>query len=203
MVRRNGIHLNPRTRVGRYPSGLIPYYAHFDLNITYIGANLYSLYLPTYVKVCSIYMHEQAYIIIADASSIVWDVARCVGCDKTGFLYNIRESADLFRHACFNPRTRVGCDIAAQILFAPHLDFNPRTRVGCDGTAIFCGAQGSGFQSTHPRGVRHIRHHTAEVEDIISIHAPAWGATHTGQCDWLWFYHFNPRTRVGCDSKSL
>jgi hypothetical protein len=71
MVRRNGIHLNPRTRVGRYPSGLIPYYAHFDLNITYIGANLYSLYLPTYVKVCSIYMHEQAYIIIADASSIV------------------------------------------------------------------------------------------------------------------------------------
>ena len=73
--------------------------------------------------------------------------------------------------------TRVGCDIAAQILFAPHLDFNPRTRVGCDGTAIFCGAQGSGLQSTHPRGVRHIRHHTAEVEDIISIHAPAWGAT--------------------------
>lgn len=133
MVRRNGIHLNPRTRVGRYPSGLIPYYAHFDLNITYIGANLYSLYLPTYVKVCSIYMHEQAYIIIADASSIVWDVARCVGCDKTGFLYNIRESADLFRHACFNPRTRVGCD-------------HPRAR--------------------DLIGLR-----------IISIHAPAWGAT--------------------------
>ena len=96
------------------------------------------------------------------------------------------------------------------------------TRVGCDGTAIFCGAQGSGFQSTHPRGVRHIRHHTAEVEDIISIHAPAWGATSLRK----FFLHriwisihapawgatvrrsfaalrdrdFNPRTRVGCDT---
>ena len=79
-----------------------------------------------------------------------------------------------------------------------------------------------GFQSTHPRGVRHragpvparpdgvsihapawgatpvvdaYRGHDAGV----SIHAPAWGATSRRACSSPSRWRFNPRTRVGCD----
>ena len=79
--------------------------------------------------------------------------------------------------SCFNPRARVGRDIASVTYRLTALRFNPRARVGRDNfarpciTAAFC----------------------------VSIHAPAWGATtyrnlrigfHTG---------FNPRARVGRD----
>ena len=101
----------------------------------------------------------------------------------------------------FNPRTRVGCDLALEIPSGYWGGFNPRTRVGCDGrdhqrrgrgarrfnprTRVGCdqfqGQQllGRGlFQSTHPRGVR--RYVTKK---------------YVKRCD-----SFNPRTRVGCDS---
>jgi len=78
--------------------------------------------------------------------------------------------------SCFNPRTRVGCDIhPVAISNVPFVSihapawgatpagpktssrrscFNPRTRVGCDcyNLDIVCLSQV--FQSTHPRGVR-------------------------------------------------
>ena len=79
----------------------------------------------------------------------------------------------------------------------------------------------SRFQSTHPRGVRPGPMHRLPAWMIISIHAPAWGATmqssgvhntyaisiHApawGATDDLlddknWAGYFNPRTRVGCD----
>ena len=59
--------------------------------------------------------------------------------------------------ACFNPRTRVGCDLGASSGIASIKRFNPRTRVGCDGL----GADG---KARSP---------------VVSIHAPAWGATRT------------------------
>ena len=55
--------------------------------------------------------------------------------------------------------------------------FNPRTRVGCD----------------FPRAVSSTR------DIVVSIHAPAWGAT-LGYGGKMGFQQsFNPRTRVGCD----
>ena len=78
----------------------------------------------------------------------------------------------------FNPRTRVGCDLA------PGLQQNTQHR----------------FQSTHPRGVRLLPADDLGAVVKVSIHAPAWGAT--------WSVPassggsgggFNPRTRVGCD----
>ncbi len=33
----------------------------------------------------------------------------------------------------------------------------------------------------------------------ISIHAPAWGATGMGKTSFTGWKNFNPRTRVGCD----
>ena len=35
-------------------------------------------------------------------------------------------------HGCFNPRTRVGCDISLVPSISSSPCFNPRTRVGCD-----------------------------------------------------------------------
>ena len=60
-------------------------------------------------------------------------------------------------------------------------------------------SRGSLFQSTHPRGVRQAKIDAGTNLELVSIHAPAWGAT-------LPIYPkgggsgcFNPRTRVGCD----
>ena len=77
------------------------------------------------------------------------------------------------------------------------------------------------FQSTHPRGVRLaslasylpalvVSIHapawgaTSEeggsfAETLVSIHAPAWGATIVCRSLPDHFQSFNPRTRVGCD----
>ena len=59
----------------------------------------------------------------------------------------------------------------------PRACFNPRTRVGCDGAGLGYIPQDEVFQSTHPRGVR-LRGVVRIPQDIdVSIHAPAWGAT--------------------------
>ena len=58
----------------------------------------------------------------------------------------------------FNPRTRVGCDIAAKTFSSGFKGFNPRTRVGCDRPELILIRPLCLFQSTHPRGVRPILH---------------------------------------------
>ena len=78
--------------------------------------------------------------------------------------------------------------------------FNPRTRVGCDGQCWSWRAWASRFQSTHPRGVRLVGQAMSckwakgfnprtrvgcdqnpfpgiSPLPLVSIHAPAWGAT--------------------------
>ena len=80
----------------------------------------------------------------------------------------------------FNPRTRVGCDLAhGGYQAAASQRFNPRTRVGCDDALRMIADIEEEFQSTHPRGVR--------------PWADAWSRC---RCS------FNPRTRVGCDIQS-
>ena len=78
-------------------------------------------------------------------------------------------------------------------------NFNPRTPVGCDGrgggeVAFLCI-----FQSTHPSGVRLARYTVAEIREMISIHAPQWGATRYERRSTPSQHDFNPRTPVGCD----
>ena len=55
------------------------------------------------------------------------------------------------------------------------------------------------FQSTHPSGVRRDVSYRAAARDIISIHAPQWGATGRTILVVSAVIHFNPRTPVGCD----
>ena len=123
---------------------------------------------------------------------------------------------------CFNPRTRVGCDLL-QSFFHRHLasvsihapawgatplprpsackakSFNPRTRVGCDGEQPLTMTKTNGFQSTHPRGVRQLEGADKFNASLVSIHAPAWGATRGQGIGAARCTGFNPRTRVGCD----
>ena len=101
----------------------------------------------------------------------------------------------------FNPRTRVGCDGQIKSTTVKRACFNPRTRVGCDS-----------FRTTKLVG-----------RTLVSIHAPAWGATKKlvnskNMTKMFQSTHprgvrplgsslfpapqncFNPRTRVGCDT---
>ena len=101
----------------------------------------------------------------------------------------------------FNPRTRMGCDIISKCEKDTILSFNPRTRMGCDKV---CSSSYCLF--------------------VVSIHAPAWGATfrraratskalfqsthphgvRRATTDWfLQVQSFNPRTRMGCDTGCL
>ena len=58
------------------------------------------------------------------------------------------------------------------------------------------------FQSTHPRGVRLVYTVLSDLLTVVSIHAPAWGATKAGLASVLCCsLCFNPRTRVGCDQQ--
>ena len=58
--------------------------------------------------------------------------------------------------------------------------FNPRTRVGCDSLPYMSAPSSIVFQSTHPRGVRPASAGYAITHTLVSIHAPAWGATWAG-----------------------
>ena len=50
--------------------------------------------------------------------------------------------------------------------------------MGCDYTYLIPVLRGLRFQSTHPRGVRHGSRRTPRRTDLVSIHAPTWGATY-------------------------
>ena len=76
-----------------------------------------------------------------------------------------------------------------------------RTRVGCDSMRNTFDIVSSQFQSTHPRGVRLNGKPSAREVKMVSIHAPAWGATRTTSCANASGAFFNPRTRVGCDAQ--
>ena len=58
------------------------------------------------------------------------------------------------------------------------------------------------FQSTHPSGVRLQQDVGAPQFGNISIHAPQWGATRGSGGGAGTPRYFNPRTPVGCDSRS-
>ena len=78
---------------------------------------------------------------------------------------------------CFNPRTRTGCDFGIYSGISNLKSFNPRTRTGCDV----------------------IIHHLHPPNHLVSIHAPARGATQPPFLPIMPTPCFNPRTRTGCD----
>ena len=116
----------------------------------------------------------------------------------------VRQKTEVSIHGSyqrFNPRTRVGCDPRLCRYFCWVSCFNPRTRVGCDMIIGVSLLRSPVFQSTHPRGVRHAKQRYEEDIVGVSIHAPAWGATHHQGRRLRGAQGFNPRTRVGCDRR--
>ena len=101
---------------------------------------------------------------------------------------------------CFNPRTREGCDSTPGLAcrLCRFQSTHPR---GVRPAAARVLSEVSWFQSTHPRGVR-----PGNLFDpatvIVSIHAPARGATLLWRRRCLLPRGFNPRTREGCDEMS-
>ncbi len=98
----------------------------------------------------------------------------------------------------FNPHARVGRDHTASRTWYHGISFNPHARVGRDEFEIGNFNSTLEFQSTRPRGARRITEYQEEIESLVSIHTPAWGATGSthGYCQ-VW--GFNPHARVGRD----
>ena len=99
----------------------------------------------------------------------------------------------------FNPRARVGRDFTLLTRTRATRHFNPRARVGRDGFELLPQVVVDVFQSTRPRGARHEGEPLTVSLVLISIHAPAWGATQFAASDAAERRHFNPRARVGRD----
>ena len=98
----------------------------------------------------------------------------------------------------FNPRTREGCDFGFWLYFRSRSYFNPRTREGCDISPS--NINPCSFISIHaPVKDATILSLDWEFQFLISIHAPVKDATVLLSLvdDEQW--HFNPRTREGCD----
>ena len=77
----------------------------------------------------------------------------------------------------FNPRSRKGSDNIDGWDKREYYDFNPRSRKGSDSDMAMTDMSDNAFQSTLPQGERREVRYSAIEEFIISIHAPARGAT--------------------------
>ena len=116
----------------------------------------------------------------------------------------------------FNPRTREGCDAGNLVMYDPQLnrtfqsthprrvrpyclyttstsdsDFNPRTREGCDNYLATGGARlSSNFNPRTREGCDYRHNHRYMFFRLISIHAPAKGATTYGRSCTSWMAAF-------------
>ena len=77
--------------------------------------------------------------------------------------------------------------------------FNPRARAGRDHCYSAALTSSGVFQSTRPRGARHLLLVRVAGRLIVSIHAPARGATGRSCCRRRRLARFNPRARAGRD----
>ena len=116
-----------------------------------------------------------------------------------------REGSDLVSLAFsylendFNPRSREGSDPQPQ--FDAHADpyFNPRSREGSDTGCFMWAVSITYFNPRSREGSDLFRtYHTNQ--HVISIHAPAKGATKWSNVTPSSNFHFNPRSREGSDS---
>ena len=81
-------------------------------------------------------------------------------------------------------------------------NFNPRSREGSDLSMGIMSSSRLQFQSTLPRRERPVSFEVVAWKPLISIHAPAKGATATYVYFVSWNTDFNPRSREGSDKKS-
>ena len=97
----------------------------------------------------------------------------------------------------FNPRARMGRDHPA-VSCEVKRGFNPRARMGRDGQGAICTAVLTGFNPRARMG-RDKDPAASGCRSRVSIHAPAWGATHAMPYRSGNLSRFNPRARMGRD----
>ena len=90
-------------------------------------------------------------------------------------------SAYLFFCSHFNSRSREGSDHKSQVREALKQDFNSRSREGSDSGGVTTNINNKIFQFTLPRRERPFQSIKARSLWLISIHAPAKGATKVSQ----------------------
>ena len=108
-----------------------------------------------------------------------------------------RESS---RRHSFNPRARVGRDRSLMTFSNRFMQFQSTRPRGARLFSKFHGIGAVMFQSTRPRGARRRAHSLPSDVPVVSIHAPAWGATGATSIRSMWLPCFNPRARVGRDA---
>ena len=169
-----------------HPRGALPFWFNPILRTLRLE---YHLYRSKFVFSLFTYLCESVFYIYAWAS--LYYYCRClINCMRCSALCRMRQNRISIQYSW------IGRLISACLFQSTH----PRgVRHRCANS--FCTA--FGFQSTHPRGVRRYGDLLRRSGIGISIHAPAWGATHSSPHRRGRGYNFNPRTRVGCDSKSL
>ena len=105
-------------------------------------------------------------------------------------------------NVCFNPRARLGRDQVSLPSTCRPLRFNPRARVGRDMPSTSSCASGRCFNPRARVGRDVVREQPQLCHRRVSIHAPAWGATHFMSAYHHVAFCFNPRARVGRDTSN-
>ena len=85
-------------------------------------------------------------------------------------------TAFVFSPTYFNPRSRMGNDLAHSVAHDNHLHFNPRSRMGSDECTQPDGHDVTYFNPRSRMGSDRAALYVRSLNQI-SIHAPAWGAT--------------------------
>ena len=91
-----------------------------------------------------------------------------------------RDYTQTLNGTCFNPRARMGRDAKRLPPSNRRRRFNPRARMGRD-----------------------LLHRNSATETVVSIHAPAWGATGQFCGEQQQNTRFNPRARMGRDIEAI
>ena len=102
-------------------------------------------------------------------------------------------------YASFNPRPREGGDDCKWSSWPRMQGFNPRPREGGDRSKWTMLFRSDPFQSTPPRGGRQDGVFLSREDMVVSIHAPARGATNESISVASVMLGFNPRPREGGD----
>ena len=191
---------NPRTRVGCDTAKPTDrnFKASISIHAPAWGATARSSTLPTKVKIS---IHAPAWGATSPSDTcgllpLYFNPRTRMGCDYSG--WRISELLNLFQsthphgvrhfppaypppHPCnFNPRTRMGCAPHQSLFHPKHRNFNPRTRMGCDYRSTACRSSQGYFNPRTRMGCDRGGGHAQHFGRIISIHAPAWGATSIG-----------------------
>ena len=102
---------------------------------------------------CKVSIHAPAWGATTASMSVLSTVRLFQSTHPRGVRRHV--GGELWPKKRFNPRTRVGCDCIFPAPVFGHARFNPRTRVGCDA----------------------LKGRQLHLYPVVSIHAPAWGAT--------------------------